>query len=263
MKILAVVENTSKDNLKAGHGLSLYIETKIHKLLFDLGPDGDLLLENANALGINLDEIDTVILSHGHYDHGGALGKFLEINNKAKVYAQSLAFEPHIKIIDDKVSYIGIDAKLKSHEQVVCIDSDYVIDGELEVFTARDGVKCMSEANSTLYDNDGRDKFYHEQNLIIKGDGNTLIMGCGHSGIINILEKAKPYNINLCVGGFHLYNPTLKKTVSKELLDEILKELEEYSDVTFYTCHCTGIEAYEYLSNKMSNLKYISCGECI
>lgn len=75
MKITALVENQSNCELKAVHGLSLYIETAKHKLLFDLGPD-DTLFENAEKRGIDLGRVDTVVISHGHSDHGGPLGSF-------------------------------------------------------------------------------------------------------------------------------------------------------------------------------------------
>ena len=71
MKITALVENKSSCELAAVHGLSLYIETDRHKLLFDLGPD-DTLLKNAQKRDIDLRQADTVVLSHGHSDHGGA-----------------------------------------------------------------------------------------------------------------------------------------------------------------------------------------------
>ena len=94
MTITALVENTAKGDLKAVHGLSLYVETPGHRLLFDLGPDGTLL-KNAGRLGIDLGRVDTVVISHGHYDHGGALAAFLEVNHTARVYVQRRAFAPH------------------------------------------------------------------------------------------------------------------------------------------------------------------------
>ena len=64
MDITALVENTARSELKAKHGLSLYIETKAHKLLFDLGSDGTLF-ENVKKRAIDLSKIDTIIISHG------------------------------------------------------------------------------------------------------------------------------------------------------------------------------------------------------
>lgn len=94
MKITALVENESSCELKAKHGLSLYIETKHHRILFDLGPN-QTLFQNAKKKKIDLTTVDIVIISHGHTDHGGALRKFLNINKKARIYIQKDAFLPH------------------------------------------------------------------------------------------------------------------------------------------------------------------------
>ena len=94
MKITILVENTTIDTrLTPKHGLSIYIETNKHKVLFDLGPD-DTYLVNARILGIDLSQVDTVVLSHGHKDHGGALSGFLKVNSKARIYLHRQAFEP-------------------------------------------------------------------------------------------------------------------------------------------------------------------------
>lgn len=94
MKIISLVDNNTRSELKAKHGLSLYIETTKHNILFDLGSD-KTLFENAQKRNIDLSKIDIVIISHGHVDHGGALKKFLEINSTASIYVQKEAFEPH------------------------------------------------------------------------------------------------------------------------------------------------------------------------
>ena len=92
MKITALVENISDGSVRSAHGLSFYIETKMHKLLFDVGPNSTLF-ENAVKKHIDLSQVDTVIISHGHKDHGGALKRFLQINRTAKIYLQKSAFE--------------------------------------------------------------------------------------------------------------------------------------------------------------------------
>ena len=260
MIITALVENTTKSELKTTHGLSLYIETKKHKLLFDLGPDHSLF-NNASLRGIDLSKVDTVILSHGHYDHGGALHAFLNLNSTAKIYVQRKAFEPHYsKALFLKAS-VGLDRSLETHPQIVLLDGDYTIDEELALFTVSDTSKCASPANNALYDRDGKDRFSHEQNLLVSENQVALIMGCGHAGIVNIMDKAKEAQPALCVGGFHLFNPAIKKTVPLPLLDEIAGELRSYSQTQFYTCHCTGEKAYRYLSGQLPNMHYLSCGE--
>lgn len=262
MKITMLVENRSDCELTPVHGLSLYIETERHKLLFDLGPD-DTLLKNAERRGIDLGGVDTVVISHGHADHGGALAAFLEANHTAKVYIQRRAFEKHFsKPLGFLKAPVGLDQKYAEHPQVVLLDGEYRIDEELLVFTTPDTSKFHSMANDTLYDESGRDGFAHEQDLMIFGEKNVLIMGCGHCGVVNILERAGEYGPKLCIGGYHLMVPATKKTVPKEILDGIAGELNRY-DMDFYTCHCTGEEAYRYLSLRVPRMRYLSCGGTI
>ena len=86
MKMTVLLENTCHiEGLQAEHGLSLYLETPNHKMLFDAGTT-DLFAQNADALGIDLAGVDIAVLSHGHRDHGGGMGHFLARNEKAKVY---------------------------------------------------------------------------------------------------------------------------------------------------------------------------------
>ncbi len=77
MRITTLSENTVRQrNLLAEHGLSFWIELGNKKILFDTG-QGKVLIANAEELGIQLELADAVILSHGHYDHTGGLGKVL------------------------------------------------------------------------------------------------------------------------------------------------------------------------------------------
>ncbi|HBT94759.1 MAG TPA: MBL fold metallo-hydrolase [Coriobacteriia bacterium] len=261
MKITALVENKSYCELSAKHGLSLYIETSNHKILFDLGP-GHTLFDNSAKRGIDLANVDTVIISHGHVDHGGALEQFLKINHTAQVFVQKKAFENHYsQFLFLKVN-VGLDSHFQSHPQIVLVEGDYRIDDELQLFTVADRRNCYSPMNDVLYTDSGKDDFAHEQNLMIFGSVNVLIMGCGHTGVANILGKAASYNPKVCIGGYHLQNPLTRKTVSDELLECIAQELSKY-DIQFYTCHCTGEKAYGYLSNKLENMHYLSCGEIL
>ena len=92
MKITALAENVSTtEDLGSEHGLSLFIETEAHKLLFDTG-QGSLFAENAVKLGVDLKQVERCVISHGHYDHTGGLYPFLSINSKAKVYIKKEAF---------------------------------------------------------------------------------------------------------------------------------------------------------------------------
>ena len=83
MKIYCLIENTkSSEKFECEHGLSFFIDTGLHKILFDMG-GSDAYIKNAEMLGIDLKTVDFAILSHGHFDHGGGLEAFLEINKTA------------------------------------------------------------------------------------------------------------------------------------------------------------------------------------
>lgn len=260
MKITALVENISNCKLAAIHGLSLLVETKKHKLLFDVGVD-QTLLENAKLCGIDLSDVDTVILSHTHNDHTGGLGAFLQVNSVAKVYVQKTAFEPcFCRTLEGTMEAIGIGAEFYNHPQIVLVEGDFAIDEELFLFQADSLEKYPSTANERLYGPNGKDTFLHEQNLLIREEKeNNLIAGCCHSGIVNIMDKVGKYNPKTCIAGFHLYDAATKITVADDVLDGIAEELSGY-DTMFYTCHCTGEKAFAYLSQKMKNIGYFSCG---
>ena len=106
MKIINLVENTtSRQDVEAEHGLSLYVETEGHKILFDMGQT-DMFSKNAEAMGVDLSQVDIAVLSHGHYDHGGGLEKFLSINKKAPIFISQYAFGDYY---NGSEKYIGLD----------------------------------------------------------------------------------------------------------------------------------------------------------
>ena len=78
--------------------------------------------------------------------------------------------------------------------------------------------RCHSPMNDVLLDDKGKDAFGHEQNLVIREDTTVLLTGCGHCGVVNIMEKAAALHPQYCIGGFHLFNPVLRKTAPDALL---------------------------------------------
>lgn len=272
MKIVTLVENTSSSpEFKHKHGLCLYIETNRHRILFDLGSD-DLFLENAKKLHIDIAEVDTVIISHGHFDHGGALQQFLQNNSSAKVYIRKTAFDKYYtKLLGFPIS-VGLDDSLRNHLQLLLTDDEYVIDDEIRLFSDVSERECYSLSNKALYrkTNSGiaQDDFSHEQNLLINCNGLfTLVAGCAHNGIVNIQNKAEQLigrELNFVISGFHLYNPASRRSEHTKLLQELSNRLKAHNNTRYYTCHCTGKKAYRFLYNTMlDQIAYLSTGSSI
>ena len=269
MKVKVLVENTSiSSKYKSKHGLCIYIETAKHKILFDLGSNR-LFFENARKMGVNIEDVDTVVISHGHVDHAGALSLFLQINHSAKIYIRENAFDKHYVKVLGLPFNVGLDRSLKDNKQIIFTDSTEIIDEELTLFSDVQSSELISRSNlALLAEINGKkqlDDFTHEQNLLIAdGDKVVLFAGCAHAGIINIKSRAeqltngKPLKI---IGGFHLYNPISKKHESKELVDKIAERLDD-GKTCYYTCHCTGQWAYSIMKDKLQDaLQHLSTGD--
>lgn len=271
MIIKTLVENTSAvPGYRPVHGLSFYVETGGRKLLFDLGPD-DTLFKNAETAGIDLREIQDVVISHGHGDHGGALEHFLDINHKAKIYVRENAFTPYYSFSSGKERFIGLNRALKQHAQVVLTGKSHRIGEGLTLFSGVEGRKYFSASNRTLMAGGPggifQDDFSHEQNLIVtEGNKKYLIAGCAHNGIVNILERFEALEGRMpdaVMAGFHLNNPATGEPVPEETLDGISRTLLNWPG-QYYTCHCTGIGPYEGLKERMGDrIGYLGAGSSL
>lgn len=247
MKIICLIENTQGEKgCLYEHGLSVYIETKKHCMLADTGASG-AFIENAAMLGIDLEKVDTVILSHGHYDHSGGIIPFSEINHSAPIYMQRSAADDYYHIYPDCEKYIGIDKKIVSLEQVRLVDGNIKIDDELEIFTGIEKRRMQPEGNSVLQrkNRDGfeADDFRHEQYLVIKSEGRTvLVSGCAHNGIVSILDRFRELygkDPDIVISGFHTMKKDGYSETDTKLIKDIAAELMK-TDIKFFTGHCTG-----------------------
>jgi Metal-dependent hydrolases of the beta-lactamase superfamily II len=272
MIISVLIENTTSSSaLGCEHGLSLYIETGKHNILFDTGTTG-LFAENAAKMGIDLSKVDIAVLSHGHYDHSGGLKTFLSLNQTAKVYLHSEAFGEYYGYEDDgRIEYIGLDKSLLSNERFVFTGDSFIIDDGLKLFSGVKGKRFYPAGNADLLIKTGdtyiKDDFKHEQNLIITEDGKrVLITGCAHNGIVNIIDHFKNEEGGLpdyVVGGFHLSNPETNVTEDPKIVKEIAGFFMETGSA-YYTGHCTGIGSYNILKETLEDrIGYISTGSVI
>lgn len=257
MRVRVLIENTALDEqLHAEHGLSLYIETDSHRILFDTGAS-EMFAENAALFGVRLEDVDICILSHGHYDHGGGLARFLEINDHAKIYMHRDAFRECYSGSD---KYIGLNPALTDCDRIVFTDDECIIDSGMSLRTCN-GMKQwhpMNRQGLTAVVNGQRvpDDFRHEQYLTVCENGRRIVFsGCSHKGILNIVKWMKP---DVLVGGFHF----MKLDVEADL--NVLKENARSLSggaCTYYTGHCTGIEQYAVLKEMMGErLLYLAGG---
>ncbi len=268
MKVTSLVENTSRAGLPVEHGLSLHICLDDgRQILFDMG-QRRLFADNANRLGVNLADVDLAVVSHGHYDHGGGLRAFLELNRKAKVYINRYAFEPHYSLREDGLRYIGLDAELESCDRIVFCEDETRISSRIILFAAVKG-DCLKPAGNRLLFGPAKktnDDFRHEQNLIIQeGDKTVLFAGCAHAGIINIVRKARQTistPLTHVFAGMHLVKSGLTQEQETQFIHSLADKLLKQTDCRYFTMHCTGLSQYEALKKQMGNaIHYMSCGD--
>lgn len=266
MRIVTLVENTEGGSgCIAEHGLCIYIETQKHKLLMDSGQT-DACVKNAQKLGIDLSAVDTLILSHGHYEHSGGILPFSKLNGKARIIMHAKAPEPHYNM--DK--YIGIDKDILKLPDIEFIENDKTLDDELFLFTSVTGRRCFPKGNLRLkMIKDGEkvcDDFSHELFLVISQCGKKfLLSGCAHNGILNILDRYKeifgsfPDHV---ISGFHMMKREGEHDEDEiAVIRQTAAELSRL-DTVFYSGHCTGQPAFDIMKSIMGDkLRAIHSGD--
>lgn len=253
LKITTLIENNSDINnvLINEHGLSLYIEINEKKILFDTGQSGDFI-KNAEKLKINLDDLDYVILSHGHYDHSGGFVKFVENSNTSfELITGNGFFNKKYKLIEDesyKFNGNSFDEKfiVQNNIFIKSIDQDIVyIAKDVMVFSNFERTNDFEILNKKFYikknDEYILDDFSDEIALGIKHEkGLVIILGCSHAGLVNILEtitKRSGMPIYGVIGGSHLIE------ADKLRLNNTINYLKEKNIGIFRLSHCTGYKA--------------------
>ena len=257
MKLITLVENTQGSHgCIAEHGLSIYIETEKHKLLLDAG-QSDAVVKNTALLGIDLSEVDILILSHGHYDHSGGIMPLSKLNKNARIIMQKSAAEPHF----NSQRYNGIDTAILDLENAELIDGDIRLDDELFLFTGIKGRRCYPQSNRKLFCLvDGKrvpDDFAHEQCIVItQGEKRILLSGCAHNGILNILDRYHEIfgeYPDYVISGFHMMKRDGDYTAEEiDVIVQTAKELSKLNTV-FYSGHCTGLQAFEMMKEVLGD----------
>jgi 7,8-dihydropterin-6-yl-methyl-4-(beta-D-ribofuranosyl)aminobenzene 5'-phosphate synthase len=194
-------------SLRAEWGFSCLIQGTEQTVLFDTGGDAKVLESNFNKLNIDPNTIDTVVISHMHWDHINGLEWLVAENNHLKIFLPDSAADEKVRELQSKAESVTLVSQMQ------CICSGVFSTGTLQ-------------------------QNVPEQSLCLETpEGIVVITGCSHPGIVRILKKAKELSgeeIYLAFGGFHLGGQ------SREQIDNIIKEIKELGVKKIGPTHCTG-----------------------
>lgn len=249
--ITILSDNQALPALTAEHGFAALVTEGNRRLLFDTGQDAEVLFNNAKQLGINLTNLDAIILSHGHYDHAGGLLKLLELNPECPVYLHPDALQQRYSIHPGaKAKQISISSALREKLQQlpstqlrfnrspVQLTESIWLSGEIP------RVNQFEDTSGPFFlDTQGCrvDDLLDDQCLWIEQEETVSVLtGCCHAGVINTLnyvqQQTQEKSLNHIVGGLHLVNK------NAEQLSATIKQLQQHKFQNLYPAHCTGKE---------------------
>lgn len=239
MKITILTENCAGSNFMAEHGLSYLIEYEGEKILFDTGHT-DVFLKNAKLLGIDIkNEVNTVVLSHGHWDHGNGLEY---IQNKTLITHPDVFIK---RYRENEKANIGLKlskSEIENKFKLILQKEPYYISNNV-IFLGQIPRLNDFEAQTTPFvTKTGEPDFVMDDSAIVIIQNNQLniITGCSHSGVCNIINYAIKVTgiqkINAVIGGFHLKHNNIQtqKTINFIKNNNIKK---------VYPAHCTALPA--------------------
>jgi len=228
--------------MKKDWGFSAFIEIDGKRILFDTGNDSVTFAANVKAKGIDLSQLDFVILSHRHSDHMAGLAHVLAVNSKVKIYAPKEGFGIYGSSLpssfyrkDDNLPaemryYNGTPPEVMKFGAAWPVANFELIDKTTEIAPGMTLLPLISDAPGT--------KELKELSLALNTpQGMVVIVGCSHPGIDKIVEAAAAINpkIHLIAGGFHLV------VASDEIIAKTVVSLKEvYKVSNIAPGHCTG-----------------------
>jgi len=243
-----MAENAMHEKRLTEHGLSIYFEKEKSKWLLDTGLSGQFAA-NATSSGIDISQVDHLVISHNHNDHTGGLETFLQNNSKAIIHLSEWVQESTcISMRNDQRMDIGLDRDLLKHyaSRFVWHPSENVkLTHNVWLLANIPSTYPLPLANANLLWNykgkDAPDPFKHEIALLITGEkANTVISSCTHKGILNTLEAASSVvkdPITAFVGGTHLRDGY---ETEEDILGITSLIIENHPQLHLYTGHCTG-----------------------
>lgn len=248
--ITLLVDDASNSDLTAEHGLSVWIETTHHHILFDTG-QGPALATNAELLNIDLSQTQFLVLSHGHYDHTGGIPHVLQCNRDIELFCHPCAVQPRYNILSDVTKSIHMPrasmAALDKHSnrrlhwvsEPVRLCEDIGLTGPIPRKSTFE-----DDGGPFFLDPNGRRKDHIDDDMALwinTSKGLVVFMGCCHAGLTNTLHHIRHLSgvstIRAVIGGFHLTGAGPKR------IAQTLSGLEEMDPAVIVACHCTGEKA--------------------
>ncbi len=267
MKVTVLVENSrleERSDLRPEFGLSLYVETGAARILFDMGASG-AFLHNAERLGVDLGSVETAVLSHHHFDHGGGLGRFLEVSQGARVYMRrTRPAARYFRTLAVIKRPIGLDLGMfeRFEDRLEQIDAPHEIAPGVSLLTEIGSSHERPRGNRYLFVELGgklvHDPFDHELMMVVReDDGMVVFSGCSHQGVLNMIDAAVEQfpgvPIKAVFGGFHLIGLPFYNSMSagRGEVKRIARRILERVTGPVYTGHCTGEKAFAVLQGVM------------
>jgi len=256
LKMTILVDNIAAGSLKGEWGLSILIRADERCILLDTGQSG-AFAENAQALGIDLQKVDTGVLSHAHYDHSDGMDVFFELNTTAPFYVREGSGENCMGRNDDgSDKYIGIKKGILgtyAGRIRYAAGTEEIGDGIWLVPHRKADYTPIAVRNELFVCREGKccpDDFAHEQSLVMETQAGLVIFNsCSHAGMANILADVREAlgrrDVAAYVGGLHLFMYT------DEELEGLYREIAACKISRIYTGHCTGDHGFDFLHERM------------
>jgi len=271
IKITRLIDSEMPQPLISEWGLSFLIEAYGRRIIFDTGAS-DAVVKNADAQGINLNNIDGIFLSHGHRDHTGGLLGMLKACGGTDVYAHPGIFTPRFAARPEgRTEEIGmlysieaieaVGGRLNLSDKPVFIGSNVCMFGNIPLRTPFE-----KPDRNLLIRSDGdyvQDDFPDEIGLgVVSRDGLIVIVGCAHRGIVNTVRQASLVSgvseLSAVFGGIHLYRAPVNK------VESTTDELNKMGVKSLCLCHCTGDKAKQLIGKSFKGkMMTMPSGQCI
>lgn len=246
--VTVLVENSvTGRGLRAEHGLAYHVQAGRHALLFDTG-QSDLLIHNASELGLRLEELEAIALSHGHYDHTGGMVVARSLAPGVRLYLHPAAVESKYAGNPDGTSRaVGMTGAAVQSVR----DAAGAVVWTLKPTELCEGIFVTGEIpRQTLFEDNGgaffldeacarRDSLVDDQAMYFDTrDGVVVLLGCAHAGVVNTLNTIRAITggrpIHSVIGGMHLLE------ASADRVERTLACLRELEIQRLGPAHCTG-----------------------